>query len=248
MFGFFSKKSDFSIDFSEIAVDFHNHLIPSVDDGVESPDETISILTEMKELGYQKIYISPHIMGEKYTNTKQGLLEAVRTLNKDERIQTLDLDIDVIAEYLLDESFEDKLLANDFLTLPGRYILVETSMNFDFPFVRDYIYELIKKGYKPILAHPERYRYIYNEPNFMDRYESMLDWGIEFQLNLFALSSIFGDQARKTAEQLIEANFYSYVCTDIHKYFQCKHFTEVKHSSSLKKLLQSETIQNKRFL
>ena len=251
MFGIFkksmeSKMSDF--DFGQIAVDFHSHLIPSVDDGVQSIEDTLTILQFFSNHGYKKVYTSPHIMGEKYTNKKSDLLERIELIRQHDLVKDIPIEIEVIAEYLLDEQFEDLLRDNDFLTIQGQYILIETSMNYDFPFVRDYIYELRKKGYKPILAHPERYRYIHAEKNALELYQQMLDWGVEFQLNLFALIGMFGGDARKTAEMLVDNELYTYACSDIHRSSQLIHFDELKQNQYLRTMLETNQIRNNNFL
>ena len=251
MFGIYkkskeSKMSDF--DFGQVAVDFHSHLIPSVDDGVQSIEDTAAILQVLYNHGYKKIFTSPHIMGEKYTNRKSDLLERLELIRQHDLVKEIPIDIDVIAEYLLDEQFEDLLKDNDFLTIQDKYILIETSMNCDFPFVRDYVYELRKKGYKPILAHPERYRYIHSEKDALEVYQNMLDWGIEFQLNLFSLVGIFGAEARKTAEMLIDNELYTYACSDIHRPSQLVHFEELKQNKYLHSMLETNQINNNNFL
>jgi protein-tyrosine phosphatase len=251
MFGIYkkskeSKMSDF--DFGQVAVDFHSHLIPSVDDGVQSIEDTAAILQVLYNHGYKKIFTSPHIMGEKYTNRKSDLQERLELMRQHELVKEIPIAIDVIAEYLLDEQFEDLLKVNDFLTIQDKYILIETSMNCDFPFVRDYVYELRKKGYKPILAHPERYRYIHSEKDALEVYQNMLDWGIEFQLNLFSLVGIFGAEARKTAEMLIDNELYTYACSDIHRPSQLVHFEELKQNKYLHSMLETNQINNNNFL
>jgi tyrosine-protein phosphatase YwqE len=250
MFSILKKKSHIlqAIDLAILAVDFHAHWLPGVDDGCQNLEDSIQILTEFKSLGYQKVYTSPHIMGEKYTNTKSDLINRFNEFKKNDSIQSIGLELGIIAEYLLDEQFEDKLKTNDFLTLNGKYILIETSMNYDFPFVRDYIFELLKLGYKPILAHPERYRYIYNEKKYLDKYEEMLNWGLEFQLNLFSLVGLFGETSQRVAEALIDNQLYSYVCSDIHIPMQIKFFEDVQKSIYLDKLIRSNQLKNKEFL
>lgn len=250
MFSHFKKKSkpSFQINFEDIGLDFHAHWLPGVDDGCQNLEDSIQILSEFKRLGYKKVYTSPHIMGEKYTNTKSDLMNRFNEFRKLDSIQAIGLELGLIAEYLLDEKFEDKLKTNDFLTIGDNYILVETSMNYEFPFVRDYIFELLKLGYKPILAHPERYRYIYNEKNYIDKYEEMQSWGLEFQLNLFSLVGLFGDVTQKVAEKLIDNELYSYVCSDIHIPMQIKFFEDVQKSIYLDKLIRSNQLKNKEFL
>lgn len=248
MISFFRNKpqEDIAIDFSAIGVDFHSHLVPNVDDGSKSLSDTLEMLTHLQSLGYHTIYTSPHIMGDGYTNTKADLSDRFSLLLSEPTVQSLNIRLGLIAEYLLDEAFEKLLVQNDFLTFGENHILVETSMNYEFPFVRDYIFELIKKGYKPILAHPERYRYLHHEFS-IDKYEEFIDWGVELQLNLFSLCGLFGQQVKKISEDLIQNNLYSYVCTDIHTPSQLNLFSEVQKSIFLKKIIDSGQIKNNQF-
>lgn len=250
MFSQFKKKSNptVQINFEDLALDFHAHWLPGVDDGCQSIEDSILILEEFKSLGYKKVFTSPHIMGDKYTNTKSDLEYRFLEFKNLDSVKAIDIELGLLAEYLLDEKFEDKLKTNDFLTIGNNYILVETSMNYEFPFVREYIFELLKLGYKPIMAHPERYRYITNEKNFIDQYEEMQSWGIEFQLNLFSLVGLFGDLAQKVAEKLIDNELYSYVSSDIHVPMQIKFFEDVQKSIYLDKLIRSNKLKNKEFL
>jgi len=251
MFGLFkSKKTDEigNVDWSLIAVDFHSHLLPKVDDGVNTIEDTIEILHFFKSKGYQSIYTSPHIMGEGFKNTKQGLKEKFEDLLQDKRIQSIGLKFNLIAEYFLDEEFENLLTKDDLLTFGNKHILVETSMNYDFPFVKDYIFELRKKGYIPILAHPERYKYIYSEKDFMDIYETYKDLGVLFQLNLFSLIGMYGDKVKSIAETLIEQNMYDFVSSDIHSVSQIKYLEQVQKSIFLERLIQSGNLKNKQIL
>ena len=250
MFLLLKKKSQAlpTIDFSAIAVDFHAHWLPAVDDGCQTIKESITILTELKHRGYKKVYVSPHIMGERYTNTKHELQARFEDFKNSQLVVDLNLELGLTAEYLLDEKFEGKIKSNDFLTLGSNHLLIETSMNYDFPFVKDYIFELQKLGYKLILAHPERYHYIYQEKNCMDLYLRLIDMGLELQLNLFSLAGLFGAQSQKIAERLIENGAYTYVSSDIHHPQQIKFFTELQNSVFLNTLIQSNKLNNHLFL
>lgn len=247
MFGLFKKKqeeSNLGNLLGEIGIDFHSHLIPAVDDGSSCVEESVDILKYKKSLGYHTIYTSPHIMGEGFKNTKQGLIEKYNELILDERISSLELNFQLIAEYFLDEEFEILLKNDDLLTFGNKNILIETSMNYDFPFVRNYIYELVKKGYNPILAHPERYKYIFSEKNYIEIYESYKDMGVEFQLNLFSLSNLYGEKVKKVAEDLISNNLYDYISSDIHKAGQINLYDIANKSIFLKRLIDSGNLKH----
>jgi tyrosine-protein phosphatase YwqE len=242
MFGFFKKKQEeINIDFSKIGVDFHSHLVPSVDDGVEKIEEAIEIIKYLKSIGYNRIYTSPHIMQEGYVNTKLGL-ESVFNSHFNAYNQVLPTSL--IAEYFVDEAFVKLVAQKDLLTFGQNYILIETSMNYDFPIFNEALFQLQTQGYKPILAHPERYAFIYDEGNYIEKYEELKERGVLFQLNLFALVGLYGQKVQKVAETLIEHNLYDYVSSDIHKVGQLKLFEKLKSSQHLQSLIESGNLKN----
>ena len=69
MFSFFKKKKAYSIDFTTIGVDIHSHLIPAVDDGAKSLEDSIVLIRGLKDLGFRKLITTPHIYQEYYPNT-----------------------------------------------------------------------------------------------------------------------------------------------------------------------------------
>jgi tyrosine-protein phosphatase YwqE len=242
MFGFFKKKQEeINIDFAKIGVDFHSHLVPSVDDGVEKIEEAIEIINYLKSIGYHRMYTSPHIMQEGYVNTKQGL-ESVFNSHFEAYNQILPTSL--IAEYFVDEAFLKLVAQKDLLTFGQNHILIETSMNYDFPILNEALFQLQTQGYKPILAHPERYAFIYDEQNYIEKYEDLKERGVLFQLNLFSLVGLYGQKVQKVAETLIEHNLYDYVSSDIHKVSQLKLFEKLKSSQHLQNLIESGNLKN----
>lgn len=245
MFGFFKKKKEeINIDFSKIGVDFHSHLVPSVDDGVEKIEEAIEIINYLKSIGYHKIYTSPHIMQEGYANTKSGL-ESVFNSHFD--TYNIVLPTSLIAEYFVDEAFVKLVAQNDLLTFGQNHILIETSMNYDFPIFNEALFKLQTQGFNPILAHPERYSFLYEEQNFIEKYEDLKERGVLFQLNLFSLVGLYGQKVQKVAEALIDHQLYDLVSSDIHKVGQLKLFEKLKQSEYLHKLIESGNLRNQEF-
>ena len=237
------RKSKFS--FSEIAVDFHSHLIPNVDDGSKSIEETIEILQYLKSIGYQKIITTPHIMSEGFDNNSINLKENFEKIK--EQCEVI-LPFELAAEYYIDENFEKLIEENDILSFGDKYVLIETSMNYEFPIFKECIFKLLNKGYNPILAHPERYSFIYNEKNALKKYESLSDLGILFQLNLFSLLGIYNEKIKKTAEMLIDNNLIDFVSSDIHSSKQLKLFEEIRDNKYLQKMINSQILENKNLI
>ena len=242
MFGFFKKKKEeVVVDFSKIGVDFHSHLLPKVDDGVQKMEEAIEILSYLKTIGYKKVLTSPHIMQEGYTNTKKGLEAVFGSFS--ETYNNI-LHTTLIAEYFIDEAFLELVKNKELLTFGQNHVLIETSMNYDFPIFNEALFKLQTQGYQPILAHPERYAFIYDEPNYIDRFEEIKERGVRFQLNLFSLVGLYGQKVQKIAEELIENRMYDYACSDIHKVGQLHLFEKLKSSLPLHKLIELGDLKN----
>lgn len=189
--------------------DWHCHLLPGVDDGVHTMEETLQILSLYEQLGIKEIWLTPHIMEDMPNTTtflkaRFGELKAVYQGN---------IALHLASENMLDSLFEERLEKNDLLPLgkDGKHLLVETSY-FNPPMGLNNILLRIKsKGYTPVLAHPERY-------NYMDEndYRQLKDMNVKLQLNLFSLVGAYRTEARMKAEWLLKNDFYNLAGSDTH--------------------------------
>ena len=137
--------------------DCHSHLLPGVDDGVGTLDESLRILDMMEKHGVRKVWLTPHIM-EDIPNETVTLQEKFQELK---RSYNGTLELALAAEYMMDNLFEERLEKDDLLPLEEgkRYLLVETSY-FNPPMeLLSVLQRIQKKGYYPLLAHSERYEY-----------------------------------------------------------------------------------------
>jgi tyrosine-protein phosphatase YwqE len=226
MFEFLKKKSKkYSINFSEIGVDIHSHLIPGVDDGAKDLKDSIELIKGLKDLGFKKIITTPHIYSEYYPNTSNRLLAGLDTLRRGLKAANIDIEISCAAEYFMDEIFEKHLNENDILTVYDNYVLVEMSFFSESIRLEEYLFKMQIKGYQPILAHPERYTYY--AKNF-ERFQNLKDRGCKLQLNLLSLTEHYGKEVKDLAIQLLDANLYDFVGTDTHN---------VEHLEKLKTLI-----------
>lgn len=189
--------------------DYHSHILPGVDDGVQTMAESLEILYKYEKLGIKKVWLTPHIMDD-YPNTTTHLRERFAEL---QAAYHGSVELYLASENMLDNLFEKRLDANDILPIGknGNHLLVETSC-FNPPMDLYGILERIKaKGYHPILAHPERYAYMNKED-----YKRLKRTGVKFQMNLFSLAGLYGAEVKKQAEWLLKANCYNLVGSDIH--------------------------------
>lgn len=195
--------------------DWHCHILPGVDDGVQTMDEALTILAEYERLGIAEVWLTPHIM-EDIPNTTAHLRKRFAEL---QAAYTGSIALHLAAENMLDPLFEQRLAAGDLLPLgpEGNRLLVETSY-FNPPIDLYGMLERIKSaGYHPVLAHPERYLYMSPAD-----YRKLKASGIEFQLNLPSLTGLYGPTAKKKAEALHKHNLYNYSGTDLHSIKQLK--------------------------
>lgn len=191
--------------------DWHCHLLPGVDDGVQTMEETLQVLSLYEQSGVEKVWLTPHIM-EDMPNTTALLRERFAEL---QAAYTGPIKLRLASENMLDNLFEERLGKNELLPLgeDGRHLLVETSY-FNPPMGLSNILLRIKtKGYVPVLAHPERY-------NYMDEndYLQLKSINVKFQLNLFSLAGAYGTGVRKKAEWLMKKGLYDITGTDIHSF------------------------------
>ncbi len=189
--------------------DWHSHILPGVDDGVQSVDESLDILRLYESSGIETVWLTPHIM-EDIPNTTASLRERFDRLRS---AYTGPVRLRLASENMIDALFEERLEAGDLLPIgdEGDRLLVETSY-FNPPMGMRHIMKRIQsKGYHPVLAHPERYVYMEHED-----YLRLLDTGVLFQLNLPSLFGGYGPEARHKAEWLLKNGHYSLAGSDIH--------------------------------
>ncbi|MGZ5283227.1 MAG: tyrosine-protein phosphatase, partial [Bacteroidia bacterium] len=189
--------------------------LPGIDDGSESFDESIEMIKVLAETGYKKFITTPHVMADFYRNTPESILPVLEKLRNVLKEQNIDITIEAAAEYNIDVNLEQQLEANNLLTFGGdkKYILVETSYLANAPNFDEVIFNLKIAGYQPILAHPERYTYMYDD---FEKYRTIFGKGICFQINLASLAGYYSKEAKKIAERLIQEKMVNFVGTDIH--------------------------------
>ncbi|MFN5846270.1 MAG: CpsB/CapC family capsule biosynthesis tyrosine phosphatase, partial [Flavobacteriia bacterium] len=124
----FERKSQLQpFDLSLFRADMHSHLIPGIDDGSRSMDETIAMLAKFESLGFKKVVTTPHIMNEVYPNTPQIILEGLEHVRQTALGLGIDIEIEAAAEYYFDDSLVKAVKEASILTFGDRYVLIEFS-------------------------------------------------------------------------------------------------------------------------
>lgn len=237
MLKWFNLKKETTTDncsFSFLGTDLHSHLIPGIDDGSPDMQTSIKLIRSLYSLGYNKVITTPHIMQGYYPNNASTILPGLELL----RIELDRLDLPVVlhaaAEYLLDSGLLDMLNAGEpLLTLSGKKVLVELSFVSPPMQLHDILYQLQLKGYEPVIAHPERYKYYHSD---WEQYKKLLNIGCELQLNLLSFTGHYGKDVKKAALRLLAEEIPSYLATDLH---------HQKHMDGLKVLLRDRNMIRK---
>jgi len=156
---FSGQKLSDPLDLRRLEVDIHSHLIPAIDDGVNSFEEALDLIKRLYDLGIRKIITTPHIKNDYYKNTPEIINRGCESLKHFVEQAQIPVEIVAAAEYLIDDGFEDKLKKGDLMTFGDNFLLVELSYYDPHPNLSSIIFNLQIEGYKVILAHPERYSY-----------------------------------------------------------------------------------------
>ncbi len=189
--------------------DWHSHILPGVDDGVETMEEALQILDRYEALGVHTLWLTPHVM-EDMPNTPAELRERFEELRAAYKGA---VELRLAAENMLDNLFDERLASGDLLPIGqrGDHLLVETSY-FNPPMDLYGTLRRVKaKGFHPVLAHPERYVYMSDKD-----YARLREMGVKFQLNLFSLAGMYGKAVKQKAETFLQKRMYDRVGSDIH--------------------------------
>ena len=244
MFSFLNKKKLTNL-FPDSYIDFHNHLLPNIDDGSKGFEESLKLINKLSSYGIKNFVCSPHIMESVWENTPDiinlKLFELQDILKKQ---NVTDIKIRAAAEYMMDHNFKKLLKSKKLLTIKNDYILVEMSFISPPLNLYDILFDIQIAGYKPILAHPERYSFFQN--NF-EEYHKLKNAGCKFQLNLLSLSNYYGPDVLKTSKKLLKNNLIDFTGTDTHN-MRHLDFLESINNTSLLKLVKPILKNNEKLL
>ncbi len=230
MFHIFRKKR-FLVDILSGFVDIHNHLLPGIDDGAKTVEDSIGMIREFASFGVTNFLATPHIMADYYPNTSKTIgnsLTRLKTALLKEGLDTVS--IGAAAEHMIDTNFETLLENNEIMPLRSQHLLIEmsylqASLNFE-----EAIDKITSAGFFPILAHPERYRYLHNNSSFFKDYKQK---NVLLQVNLLSLSEYYGKDIQKVAHNLLEKKLVDFVGSDVHTIKQLKALKEITVSNKM---------------
>lgn len=236
------KKESSVFDYSLLGADMHSHLLPGIDDGSPDLNTSVQLINGLLQLGFKKLITTPHIMWDMYQNTRDGILRQYEVLKNHLNEQQIHVEIEPAAEYFLDDNLK-KLLTNKepLLTIGDNLVLVEFSMASEPLDFKELLFEMQMQGYRPIIAHPERY--VYHERN-KEFFEDLKIAGYLFQLNIMSLAGAYGKSVHELARYFIKHQYYDLAGTDLHNPQQLAHLHSSSITHGLKELLESGKLIN----
>lgn len=235
MFEWIGKRSG-----NNVRVDIHSHLLPGIDDGVKTWEESLSVLMHMADLGFEKIITTPHIHSAYYLNTASHIRELEREWIRRVEEAHIPVKISCAAEYMVDEHFMHLLEQPEALLSFGneQYVLIESGFHYKSLYLEEALFELARSGYQPILAHPERYDY-------MDEFfaQELQQRNVKMQVSFMSLEGYYGNAVRKRANKLLKAGCVAFLGSDLHRVSQMEVFKRsLKHRAFSDRFLNNELL------
>lgn len=191
-------------------VDIHSHILPGIDDGAKNVKESLKLISEMKKLGFSKIIGTPHTYPGLYDNNNESIKNSFQKLKN----QIINNDkIFYASEYYAGRHLIELIEKKKILALKKSYVLIELSFNSESFELLEIIFKLKTNNYTPILAHPERYLYFFE--NF-EKFYDLKNYGCLFQLNLPSITGYYGKKVAELSNKLLSQSLIDFVGSDIH--------------------------------
>jgi len=204
-----------------LGADMHSHLVPGIDDGAKTMEDSLQLVGQLAAMGYKTIVTTPHTMIDFYPNTTQTIQNGLEMLQAAVAAAGIPVTLRAASEYYIDEHFIKLIDTEPLLTIHANEVLVEFSMLLEPPMLHDVLYRMQQAGYRPIIAHPERYQFFHSNHN---KYAELKDRGCLLQLNMLSVCGYYGRHIRAAALQLLENRLYDYCGSDMH---------HIKHAAAL---------------
>ncbi|HIZ26637.1 MAG TPA: hypothetical protein H9969_06195 [Candidatus Barnesiella merdipullorum] len=212
MFNFFHKKPAPEPLFP-YTTEVHCHILPGIDDGSPDVEHSLPLLRQLRQWGIEKVIATPHVTEATFENTPQTVGDAYERLCREPEFGETGIQLCYSAEYRMDDNFLGIFQRNEIMPMPGNHVLIENSFLQPFWNIKELVFELQLKGFSPILAHPERYAYYYDDKKI---YQELHNQGCEFQVNLLSLAGYYNRRSREVAEWLASQHMIDYLGSDLH--------------------------------
>lgn len=196
-------------------IDFHTHILPNVDDGSKSVEETFELLKEAKEVGFDAIISTSHYMEEYYEVNSAEREVWIKAISENLDKQNINLKLYLGNEIYITENIIDLLETGKATTINNtNYVLFEFPLNTKPMNMYDIIYDMLQYKLIPVLAHPERYSFIQKEPEIV---YDLIQKGVLMQSNYGSIIGQYGEKAQLIAKKFLENDMIHFLGSDVHK-------------------------------
>lgn len=198
-------------------IDFHSHILPNIDDGAKSIEESVNLIKEAKQAGFTGIVLTSHYIEGTYVSSQEKRSELVEKLKEEMKKEKLDIDLYLASEIYMTENIVDLISTGKASSVNGsRYVLFEMPLSIENEPIMLYnmIYALQEKRFIPILAHPERYKFIQKNPNYI---YDLVQKGVLMQVNYGSVVGQYGTAAEQTAKKFLKHNMVHFFGSDVHR-------------------------------
>ena len=238
VFSFFFNKAKKNT--SPFLADIHSHLLPGLDDGVNDFEEALHVICQLQEAGYKKLVTTPHIMSDTYRNEPGIIRERLKELNQFLIENKIEVTIEAAAEYYLDTWLINEVNeGNPLLTFGENYVLFEMNYMTEPYQLKDFIFKLSTLGYRPVLAHPERYQFM-----TLEKAEDLRHRGVLLQLNILSFIDFYSKPVRQMAQQLVKHGLVDFLGSDCHNLRHASLLGKAFKNSYFKKALELPLLNN----
>lgn len=223
-------------------IDLHSHILPNIDDGSRSLEESIKIIKQAVSNGVTDIIVTPHfILGSSYNKEKKENKKLLAELQEKVKNENIDINLYLGNEIFVDIEMVSLLTKKKISSLNDtRYVLFELPMNNEYKNIRKTLFDLQSAGYIPVIAHPERYRVIKENPKLV---EELKEAGAVFQSNIGSLLGRYGKEAKKTLEILLKHEAITFLASDIHHSRDTFYEDIPKLKKILKKIISDDYVE-----
>lgn len=235
MLSFLNRKPKLPpVDLSVLKMDIHSHLLPGIDDGAPTMEHTLEMIRKFRDLGYEKLVFTPHVMTGVYDNNPEIILGKLAEVREAVQEAGIEIELDAAAEYFLDEIFVELVQKKEVLTFAGNHVLFECSFRSESNHIESVIFQLRSGGYQPVIAHFERYAYYHDRIEMAQRFR---DLGALIQVNLLSVLGYYGGEIKKQTIRMIKEGYVDLVGSDCHRIEHLLSLESKLNDSSLRELI-----------
>jgi len=196
-------------------VDLHCHWVAGIDDGAPSPGEGVAMLRALSQAGFERVVATPHMRPGMFDNTSADLTAAYERMQPVLAEESGLPEVGLSSEHYFDDVVFRRLVSGEGLPYPGGRAALLEFYGVDFPpVVVERLFDLRRRGVLPVIAHPERYRYLWRHPEALER---MVESGVAALLDAAAMVGKYGREPQRCAEDLLERGLYHAACSDAHR-------------------------------